>query len=328
MTRASASRRQKTVVTGLVLVATLATSFVQCAHPTEIVLDVRSDLCADKDKKIRTGIAIGSRSDIADRAFSATRDGCESDESIGTLTVYPNGSKDAEVTVEVITGIDRDPQQCAASGFADCVTHTRSVRFVPGQTVTIVAQMPRACLNRTCPIGYTCTGEAKCVPQDALPDGGITPDASLIDVPFNPCLFCAGSCHDGVCDVNCAGGRCGKEVCGPGLVCNVSCRGSDECRDLVCSGDVCNIQCMGRDTCRDITCNAATCNVVCSGDRACNNVTINASTSGTVTCQNDNEACGGTVSCGGGLCTLVCQKDTCPSGARCTAVSCQPPGLW
>src|SRR4051794_29817132 len=94
--------RSGVVMTCLAASGLLLVGLVDCAEPTQIVVKVYSDACLGTAKVPplnQTGISVGTPTDIDKRAPSATKLGCEKPQSggVGSLTIYPSGSKDEEV---------------------------------------------------------------------------------------------------------------------------------------------------------------------------------------------------------------------------------------
>jgi len=108
------------VVSGLAGVGLLTLVLVNCAEPTQIVVEVYSDACTQQGSltKVTTGIAVGTPAEIADKPPSTTRLGCTTPVSsggaqrgVGTLTIYPSGEKDGEIAIKVLAGVDRPPEE-------------------------------------------------------------------------------------------------------------------------------------------------------------------------------------------------------------------------
>ena len=117
----------------------LALGLADCAEPTQIEIDVRTDACGVLKN---AGIAVTSpeRIDTAELTiFTPDRpdnQGCEEKpaDRVGTLIIYPSGANDAEVGIRVVGGIGRSAQECKAGNYAGCVVARRIEKFVEGTT--------------------------------------------------------------------------------------------------------------------------------------------------------------------------------------------------
>jgi hypothetical protein len=325
--------RAGVVMVGLAGAGLLALALVDCAEPTQIVIEVRSDACppatATKKEVInQTGISVGSASDIDDRAPSALRDGCERAPGVGTLTIYPSGDKDSEVAIKVVAGVTTTPDRCVAPGYVGCIAHRRIMRFKPNESQRVIVRLSLACLNRTCPGGTTCD-EGVCKNQDdILDDGGTRADAALmeagkseggttLDAGVDACMGCKGDCDQQKCSVDCTGGCAAEEQCAPNLPCDIKCPTNGKCADIRCTtSERCTVTCGVAGSCGKVTCNAKACDVTCTGMGSCAaGVYLDASTTGDLHCNN-RQSCVPVVSCGAPTCKLYCNPNTGNPGDR------------
>ena len=301
-------------------------ALVECAEPTQIVIEVYSDACpGTKAQAIdQTGIAVGHADAIDNKPPSALRTGCERAPGVGTLTIYPSGSNDEEVAIKVVAGVDTKPDLCLAPGYAGCIAHRRVTRFVPHTTQRVIVRLSLACLNRTCATGKTCDNGVCKDERDLLPDGGTRPDAetqeagtsvdaTVVDAaPPDPCIGCKGDCTNGTaCNVDCDTVVCGTgNLCAPTLPCSITCPKTGKCNDITCTTRAkCSVRCGNEPaSCGQVTCNAGECDVRCEGTSACNGVDggirLDAGTTGKLSCKG-NGACG-FASCTGQTCQLTC----------------------
>jgi hypothetical protein len=322
-------------------------ALVDCAEPTQIVVEVYSDACpGTKGQAInQTGIAVGKSESIDNKPPSALRDGCERAPGVGTLTIYPSGDNDEEVAIKVVAGVDTLPDNCFAPGYAGCIAHRRVMRFVPHTTQRAIVRLSLACLNRTCPAGKTCDNGLCKDQNDLLPDGGTRADAetqeagSSVDggvadatVPPDPCVGCKGDCTNGVCNVNCGAVACSGSVCAPTLPCNITCPATGKCNDIACNTSAkCTVRCGNQPTsCGQVACNANECDVRCDGNDSCKTdgggIRLDAGTTASLTCDGNN-ACS-SASCNAATCRLSCDplngaNSACPGAPNrpCTATS-------
>jgi hypothetical protein len=338
-------RHKALIATTLGVVMTLSgVSLVDCAAPTQIVVEVYSDACpggpsAAGETINQTGIAVGTAADIDNKSPAAFRDSCEHPPGVGTLTIYPSGSSDAEVAIKVIAGVGMvGPEQCRAPEYAGCILHRRVMRFVPNTTQRVTVRLSLACLNRVCAPGSTCDNGVCKAETDILPDGGTRADAATteagladgavlpMDAGADACAQCNGTCTSTGCAVDCKSKVCNPaDDCSPTLPCTITCDGTGHCNDIRCNtNSTCTVNCgNAKSSCNKVTCNAATCVVKCDGANSCagdGGISLDASTSASLTCSGDN-ACG-TASCNSPDCTLSCNpnsgaKNACPSPAPC-----------
>ena len=342
---------------GLVLGAlfvSLASS--QCADPTQIVVDVRTDreLCTNIT---RTGIAVTSPSQVDSAPLSVFEEsGCEGPgDRIGTLTITPSGKSDDEVAFRVVAAVNgKSVALCAPGNWDDCIVARRRVRFSPGKTSTVTVILAKACIGLYCGGELECDTRGKCVrPEDVLPDGGTVLDANVVDPPdggqgsdagdsgVTPydggvCANCSGTCvaATGKCTVNCGdllGGGCvDKVVCGPGIKdCIINCPKKGSCQNTRCenAGGSCEFNCSAvlgdtSDRCKNIACSASSCSVKCPENiTTCNGVYVDGGT--------NSVACSGTgvapacddVHCFGGTCVRDCDGGGPPNGSTCGPTS-------
>lgn len=315
---------------------------VDCAAPTQIVVEVRSDACPNTSRVgpslQKTGIAVGTSGEIDEKRPAAFRDQCEDavHGGVGTLTIYPSGSHDAEVAIKVVAGVDVGIEQCDPPDYAGCIVHRRVMRFIPNTSQRITVRLSLACLSRVCPKDQTCDNGVCKNEADILADGGTKDDAAIVEAGLadgateprdaggpDACAGCKGVCSTTGCAVDCKTRACDPgELCSPTLPCNITCDGTNHCNDIRCTtSSTCTVSCgMPKDSCNKVTCSSATCDVTCIGSGSCDpdgGVFLDASTKATLTCSGDT-ACG-PASCSSPDCNLSCDpKGACPSPSRCT----------
>jgi hypothetical protein len=336
-----------------------AVSLADCAPPTQIQIDVRTDACGVLKN---AGIAVSTpeRIDTAPLTiFTPERPdnaGCEAKPSdrVGTLIIYPSGAKDAEVGIRIVGGIDRTAEACKAGDYAGCVVARRIERFAEGTTKNVIVILSRACEGKDCGLGAECTESGSCVFN--LPDGG-TADAGILDAQVldaaedaptdapedvvdtgvDACVSCSGTgmtCNAGKCNVDCnaagAGSCANKAVCAPGLDCTVKCNNTTACQNVSCAAGskACTFDCSnGNPACKDVTCVAPSCLIACTNGGKCSGTMIFGGIDAGLTC-NGGQSCDGVTNatCDGGTCYLNCDPTSCPATKWCDASSC--PGDW
>jgi hypothetical protein len=325
-----------------------ATTLIDCAPPTQIVVEVYSDACEGSGKPQaihRIGIAVGNANAIEEKLPNALHDGCERPATggVGTLTIYPSGANDAEVAIKVVAGVDTTPDRCLAPGYEGCIAQRRLMKFIPNTTQRAIVRLSLACLNRTCPSGTTCDNGVCKKDQDVLVDGGTAPDADIVEASISEggvdagapdaCAGCQGTCDFTECKVDCKKTACNDQnLCAPTLPCKVSCPDPNNCPNILCATTgACTIDCgdgkgSNAGACGNVKCASATCDVTCNGDSACGGdagIVLQATQSAILKCQGLN-ACNA-ASCSGPSCALECNpspagsQDACPKNPPCTA---------
>lgn len=334
--------RRGVVVSCLAGCGVLALGLLDCAEPTQIVVKVYSDACIATAKTPalnQTGIAVGTPTDIDQRAPSATKVGCEKPQTggVGSLTIYPSGSKDEEVAIKVVGGIYTTPDRCVAPDYAGCIAHRRVVRFVPNATQEVTVRLTAACLNLTCVAPKTCD-DGRCVDEtDILDDGTKKPDAAstdpkpttdagmpIVDAAADACFGCRGLCTPGPggkCSVKCDSPQgCAGELCAKALPCEITCSTADKCNDISCTTDgKCTVKCgTEKGSCRKVVCNAQSCDLECNGNGACEGaLLLDAGDKGTLDCNGGGSCNGATASCRGAHCELKCVQGGPPGQQSC-----------
>jgi hypothetical protein len=314
----------------LVLVAT------DCRDATEIVIDVRTNLC---DRVRDTTIAVAAPGELGSArpvAFSPPEP-CVQADRIGTLTVVPRDAKDAEIAVRIVTGVDKSAAECDADP-SGCIIARRRARFIAGRSQRLLVHMAAACLGKDCGPELECAPSGACVdPAEILDDGGTgeppPEDAGAGDGAVaegggaDACAACTGAhrtCSDGLCEIRCEEtGACSGQLCAPGLACDVTCTVNGACPSIACGdGTACRVRCTQGGACGAVACTTTTCDVECSGANSCSSVVVDAGDAG-IACSG-NAACG-PVACHGGKCRLQCNANACPATNTCTATLCEGP---
>jgi hypothetical protein len=338
------ARHKVLIATGVAALASTAFGLVDCAAPTQIVIEVRSNACPDPKKPgpfiNTTGIAVGTDGNIEAKPPAAQREKCEDAPSggVGTLTIYPSGATDADVAIKVVAGVDVGLDRCKGPDYAGCIVQRRSLRFVPNTSQHVFVELSLACLNRVCGPNLTCDNGVCKNETDILPDGGTRDDAPIVeagiaeggvvlDAGVDACALCKGTCSATGCAVDCKTKICNAdEMCSPTLPCTITCDGTGHCNDVHCTtSDKCTVNCGNPKTsCDKVTCNAGECDVTCTGTSSCDGdggILLDAGTKASLTCNGDN-ACRN-ASCNSPDCKLDCTpnqgpKNACPAPAPCS----------
>src|SRR5688572_9697886 len=159
-----------------------ATAVITCYGPTEMLVDVTTDLECTPENNIQTHIFKGTpeRPDL--HAEATTRPGqCGPSEiagvqRIGTLVFVPSGDRDGRARVDVVLSRGKlaTPESCRAaqaatpgdpSTYADCIFATRVFSYLPHTSRRLPIHLSKDCIGYICPqIEQTCIRGRRCVP--------------------------------------------------------------------------------------------------------------------------------------------------------------------
>lgn len=143
-----------------------------CQAPTEIMLDVRTNLdCTDE--KAWHGVAIYVGKPGADERSQAPVLGtahCDGAGHIGSLVITPSAGKDELVGIRVVAAgaeAKGQPEDCAANDYEGCIVARRAVRFGPHARLDINVELTQDCVSRGCDPEHSCkTGSCVDVPVE------------------------------------------------------------------------------------------------------------------------------------------------------------------
>lgn len=338
--------RRGAIIGGTIVGSLLAViAAVDCASPTQIIIDVRADkdLCEDSTHPLSVGFGVTKEADVEklDAALEDFQDGCKvkADGVVGTMVIKPSGDKNATIGIRVVAAVGGDPQACQTDQ-SNCIIATRLVRFQPGETVRETVALSGACKGEVCGENQDCVA-GKCVDRSAIQDdGGVEPDSGhptepdqfvpppdtgIPDAgPGDACAHCTwgdptkATCDRNTCTIQCTDTDCtDRVVCGNGLDCVINCANDGTCSKLRCGPGAasCTFACSSNTgtSCNGIQCDAGTCTVGCKGDSptpTCNGVSTFGQTNA-ITCtptQAGTDTCDN-VTCQGDTCKRSCGKD-------------------
>lgn len=167
-----------------------------CADPTQVTVVLTTDVPCDRLRGVTIAVG-GAGEDPAAPSTSTTS--CDADGHLGTIVLVPRGARDSVLKVELVAGIDRQPEWCAAPSFgAGCIAARRVLSYIPQSPLVLPVAMRASCN------GVVCTNDQTCV-QGVCRDAKIGPNAcggagcgeDVLGVPS------ASPCADG--SVDCAG---------------------------------------------------------------------------------------------------------------------------
>jgi hypothetical protein len=151
-----------------------------CREPTEIEVEISSDVCA----KVRgDGVTIAvadSAEALRPRAASARQVACtDTTGVVGSIVLVPSGDKGARVAIEVALHLTNDAD-CGVNG-EKCIVARRVLRYARHTRLVLPIALREVCAGVPCPIEQTCA-EGTCVSAELL-----DPDTCVL----------AGTCADG-----------------------------------------------------------------------------------------------------------------------------------
>lgn len=199
-----------------VLVASIpaVAAFASCLEPTEIRVEVRTDLpCSDPAPRVDwTRVAVGLPGAVDGTSPQIDTRSCRPDGKlsyIGTFVMVPSG-RGERVELRVAQHA-RTPQMsssdCTGSMIAsDCIVARRVVQYLHHSRLTLEINLAKACLGKNCPDGFTCE-QGSCVPSDctinpalcAEHDAGTDMDAGAPSIPPITGLVAGGN---GTCSIH------------------------------------------------------------------------------------------------------------------------------
>ena len=341
----------RTVRRGAIIGGTVVSAFiavivaVDCAQPTQIVIDVRADknLCQDSTNVLSVGFGVTTVANVNDLAapLGDFQTGCKDGANgiVGTETIKPSDDKTATIGIRIVAAVGGDPAACA-NDQSNCIISTRLITFQQGATVRETVSLSGACKGQVCGENQDCVA-GRCVDRTAIQDdGGVEPDTGnptepeaapppidtgIADTgPGDACAACGtwgipgtATCNAGKCTIHCNDTHCtDTTVCGNGLDCTVLCDNSQACSKLSCGSNAasCSFNCNGgNDHCSSIACDASTCNVTCQGQPTgltCSGVTT-LGKANNILCDptaTETASCDN-VSCQGDNCSRKCGTD-------------------
>jgi hypothetical protein len=128
-----------------------------CLAPTEIVLEITTDVSCDQVGK--TSIYFGGSSTPASSSSACTSG------RIGDLVLVPSQSG---ARGDVIVEMELKGGSCPTM---NCIVVRRNVGFVAHVPETLPIELTQACLNVACPNGQTCV-KGTCIDARVGPTGG------------------------------------------------------------------------------------------------------------------------------------------------------------
>jgi hypothetical protein len=144
------------VVCAGLLAATIAVGAAACRDPTQITVEVTTDVkCSDLRG---TTFTVGELSTLDERPLTTTTTQCDPALTrIGSMVIVPSGDNDDTVALRVVVGLGKDPADCKPPDFGPgCIVARRALRFVPHRSLTLPIFMATACDGIACGATDTC----------------------------------------------------------------------------------------------------------------------------------------------------------------------------
>ncbi len=147
------------------LAAAVGAGASACREPTQITLQVDTDV--DCDKLVGHGGTAIIGGAPTDDPVTITRDcsGAGPLRTIGSLVIAPSGKRDDVVSISVVAGATSPLNACAAADFAGCIVARRRLRFVPHEPLELRVRLSSACIGIKCAEDRTCV-DGRCVTAD------------------------------------------------------------------------------------------------------------------------------------------------------------------
>ena len=143
-----------------------------CLDPTEIVLQLSTDVACSAVVANGVAIAIGAPDDDDASSVHVVTMLCSPDGSIGSLVVTPSGAIDQDIGVRVTLGVDASAETCGPPRYDGCIVSRRALRFDPHTPLTLPISLDQACIGVPCTPDSTCVN-GTCVDASVPPCTGI-----------------------------------------------------------------------------------------------------------------------------------------------------------
>ena len=176
-------------------VSTLAVALLSCADPTQIRLELSTDMSCDVNAQgdVLDSFLVAAASSLQDGpiAESASVDGCSNPKDLGSLVLAPDAGRVGDaVEVVVIAGVKRGSTTSTAADCLkdlnkdlpvgkNCVVVRRKLGFVSGVSLVLPLEIQAECVavdceatNQTCRDGECTDPKVTCGEADPFCDGG------------------------------------------------------------------------------------------------------------------------------------------------------------
>jgi hypothetical protein len=140
----------------------LGLSASSCQGPTELRLHVHTNVpCTDPSQWKGVAVYVGEPGPgLEDKAPALIATSCDQRGQVGSLVVVPSGAKDAEVGLQIVAGLDYEPEDCAAHHYQGCIVARRAVRFDEHTPLDLDIALTSDCVGLGCDATHTCVNGA------------------------------------------------------------------------------------------------------------------------------------------------------------------------
>lgn len=166
-------------VAAAVVVAMSMTS--SCLDPTEIVLELSTNVPCNVVEANGVAIAIGAPGDDDSGVATATSMCANGD--IGTLVVVPSTGNGPEVGIRVMLGVDAST--CEGPAYSGCIVERRALRYTPHMPLMLPISLDQSCVGVPCDPNSTCVNGG-CVDAGTTCTGGVCEVADAAPPPPPP----------------------------------------------------------------------------------------------------------------------------------------------
>jgi len=136
---------------GLAVLALVATS---CRTPTQITVEVQTDVCTDL---VGVNATVGPVGQVEGRPPTSSSPPCDpSTGRVGSIVVTPSAGRDDEVEIRIAGGVKRSPDGCRAGDLTDCIVARRALHYIPHESLVVRVDLRSACRSVECPVDTTC----------------------------------------------------------------------------------------------------------------------------------------------------------------------------
>jgi hypothetical protein len=144
-----------------------------CRTPTQVTLEITTDVDCTVLHKLGTTITVGTLDEIECTPPTPLTFQCDAGR-IGSLVVVPSGAQNEEFAVKVVTGVASAPPMPVPDAsschlpdhppdYTGTIVARRALNFIPHTELTLPIVMRQACEGVTCPPDMTCD-DGYCAP--------------------------------------------------------------------------------------------------------------------------------------------------------------------
>ena len=164
-------------IRGRFVIGIVAVLGMSCLAPTEIVVELHTDVPCSVVAANEVGIAVAKPGDD-DASFSAVGKACDPDGGLGSIVVLPRNIDEA-VGIRVVLGVNKPTSACTAPMYDGCIVARRSLEFIPHTPLELPIELRQSCLGTPCDPHSTCASANQCVDAGTTCTGGTcnVPDA-------------------------------------------------------------------------------------------------------------------------------------------------------